>query len=118
MWGMYLGMQLAWKHGFHHLQVESNSKTLVDMITGKMNINGNPTTLICRIQVLLKLNWQVLFNHTWREGNRSAVWLANLSFSMDSFNIHVMDTPPSEVSSLLFYDISGASMPKNIHVTL
>lgn len=24
MWGMYLGMQLAWRHGFHHLQVESD----------------------------------------------------------------------------------------------
>jgi len=45
-------------------------------------------------------------------------WLANLSFSMDSFSIHVMDTPPSEVSSLLFDDISEASMPRNIHVTL
>lgn len=88
------------------------------MIIGKININGNPTTLMRRIQELLKLNWQVDFNHTWREGNKSADWLANLSFSMDSFNIHVMDTPPSEVSSLLFYDICGANMPKNIHVTL
>jgi len=111
-------MQLAWKHGFHHLQVKSDSKTLVDMITGKININGNLSTLVRRIHELLKLNWQVQFNHTWREGNMSADWLANLSFSMDSFNFHVMDTPPNEVSSLLFDDISGASMPRNIHVTL
>jgi len=60
----------------------------------------------------------VHFNHTWREGIMSADWLANLSFSMDSFSIHVMDTPPSEVSTLLFDDIYGASMPINIHVTL
>ncbi|GAU42748.1 hypothetical protein TSUD_77850 [Trifolium subterraneum] len=72
MWGMYLGMQLAWRQGFHLLQVESDSKTLVDMITGKVKINGNPPTLVVRIQELLKLNWQVFFNHTWREGNRSA----------------------------------------------
>jgi ribonuclease HI len=103
MWGMYLGMQLAWRHGFHHLQVESDSNTLVDMITGKININGNPPTLVRRIHELLKLNWQVHFNHTWREGNRSADWLANLSFFMDSFNFH----PPSEVSSLLFDDFLG-----------
>lgn len=88
------------------------------MITGKININGNPPTLVRHIQEFLKLNWQVQFNHTWREGNRSADWLANLSFSMDSFNLHVMDTPPSEVCSLLFDDISGTSMPRNIHVTL
>jgi hypothetical protein len=23
IWGMYLGMQLAWRYTFHHLQVES-----------------------------------------------------------------------------------------------
>ena len=97
--------------------MESDSKTLVDIITGKININGNPPTLVRRIQELLKLNWQVHFNHTWREGNTSVDWLVYLSFSMDSFNFHVMDTPPSEVSSLLFYDISEANMPKNIHVT-
>jgi ribonuclease HI len=110
-------MQLAWRHNFHHLQVESDSKTLIDMITGKVKINGNPPTLIHRIQDLLKLNWQVHFNHIWREGNRSADWLANFSFSLDSFNTHVMETPPSEISSLLFDDFSEACMPRNIYVS-
>jgi hypothetical protein len=115
---MYLGMQLAWRQGFHNLQVESDSKTLVDMITRKVTINGNPPTLIRRIQDLLKLNWQVHFNHTWREGNKSADWMANFSFSLDSFNIHVMETPPSGILSLICDDISGACMPRNIRVTL
>jgi hypothetical protein len=87
--------------------MENDSKTLVDMITGKVKINGNPHTLVCRIQELLKLNWQVLSNRTWRERNRSADWLANFSFSLDSFNTYVMETPHREVSSILFDDISG-----------
>jgi ribonuclease HI len=85
MWGMYLGMQLAWKYGFHQLPVESDSNTLVDMITGKVKVNGNPPILVRRIQQLLKFNWHVRFNHTWREENRSTDWLANFSFSLDSF---------------------------------
>ncbi|PNX94399.1 nucleic acid binding protein [Trifolium pratense] len=68
MWGMYFGMKLAWSQGFHHLEVESDSKSLVDMITGKVKINGNPPTLVRRIQELLKLNWQVHFNHTCGRG--------------------------------------------------
>ncbi|PNX97212.1 nucleic acid binding protein [Trifolium pratense] len=55
MWGMYLGMQIAWRQGFNNLQVESDSKMLVDMITGKTRINGKPSTLVRRIQELLKL---------------------------------------------------------------
>jgi len=46
MWGMFLGMQLAWRQGFHHLQVESDSKTLVDMIKGNVKINGKAPTLV------------------------------------------------------------------------
>ncbi|GAU41583.1 hypothetical protein TSUD_271920 [Trifolium subterraneum] len=118
MWGMYLGMQLAWRNGFHHLQVESDSKILVDMIMGNVKINGKPPILVCRIQELLKLNWQVQFKHIWREGNRSADWLANFSFSLNSFQIHVMETPPSGILNLLFDDISGACMPRNIRVTI
>ena len=98
--------------------MESDSKTLVDMITGKVKINGNPPTLVRRIQELFKLNWQVLFNHTWREGNRSAEWLANFSFSLNSFNTYVMETPHREVLSLIFNDIFGACMPRNIRVYL
>jgi hypothetical protein len=56
MWEMYLKMQLAWRHNFHHLQVESDSKILIDMITGIVKINGNPPTFIRHIQELLKLN--------------------------------------------------------------
>jgi hypothetical protein len=61
---MYLGIELAWRQGFHHLQVESDSKTLVDMSTVKVKIYGNPPTLVRRIQEFLKLNWQVHVNHT------------------------------------------------------
>jgi len=43
--------------------------------------------------------------------------MANFNFSLDSFNIHVMETPPSGILSLLFDDISGACMPRNIRVT-
>jgi ribonuclease HI len=115
---MYLGMQLAWRQGFHHLLMESDSKILVDMIMGNVKINGKRSTLVRRIQELMELNWQVQFNHTWREGNTSADWRTNFSFSLNSFQIHVMETSPSGISSLVFYDISGACMPRNIRVTL
>jgi ribonuclease HI len=56
MWGIYLKMQLVWRQVFHQLQVKSDSKTQFDMITWKVKINGNPPTLVRRIQEFLKLN--------------------------------------------------------------
>jgi len=37
-WGMYIGMDMARRQGITHLQVESDSSLLVEMVTGKCNI--------------------------------------------------------------------------------
>jgi len=62
------------------------------------------------------MSWQVQINHIWREGNRSADWLTNFSLSLDSFDLHVIETPPRELRCLLFDDISGACMPRNVRL--
>jgi len=61
MWAMYLGLELARKWGITHLQVKSDSKVLVDMITGNcnININGSAPTLIQRICDFKNMNWHV-----------------------------------------------------------
>jgi len=69
---MYIGMDMARRQGTTHLQVESDSSLLVDMVAEKRNINGNVPTLIQRIRDLKNMSWHVHINHTWREGNRSA----------------------------------------------
>lgn len=82
---------------------------LVDIITGTVKFKGRPSTLVYRIQELLKLNWQVHFYHTWRDENRSVDWLTNFSFSLNSFQIHIMETPPNRISDPHF-------LFRNLHV--
>jgi hypothetical protein len=72
------------------------------MIMRNIKINGNPSTLVRRIQELLQLNWHVLLSHTWLEGNsnpdgeieenRSVDWPTNIFFALNSFQILVMDS--------------------------
>ncbi|GAU23111.1 hypothetical protein TSUD_305580 [Trifolium subterraneum] len=116
MWGMYIGMDLARRKGVTHLQVESDSKVLVDMVTGNCKVNGRIPTLVRRIRDLKNLDWQVQINHTWREGNRPADWLANFSLTLNSFDLHTYETPPRELQSLIFYDFSGACMPRSVRL--
>ncbi|GAU14826.1 hypothetical protein TSUD_50380 [Trifolium subterraneum] len=96
MWGMYLGMNLAWRQGITHLHVESDSKVLINMVTKRIKLNGSTPTLVVRIRNFLALSWQVILSHTWREGNRSAYWLENFSYS-NSFDIHVLENPLKEL---------------------
>jgi ribonuclease HI len=116
MWGMYLGLEMAWREKIPQLIVESDSKILIDMVTENCKFSGSVPILVQRIRKLLALDWQVRFRHTWREGNRCADWLANFSFSLDSFNCIIMENPSSELRRLLFDDISGASMPRNVRI--
>ncbi|GAU34538.1 hypothetical protein TSUD_219210 [Trifolium subterraneum] len=116
MWGMYIGIDLARRQGITHLQVESDSKVLVEMVTGNCNVNGNIPTLLKRIRDLINMNWDVQINHTWREGNKSADWLANYSLTLNSFDLHVLETPLRKLQSLLFYDFSGTCMPRNVRL--
>ncbi|GAU47866.1 hypothetical protein TSUD_404370 [Trifolium subterraneum] len=40
MWGLYLGLDMAWRDHISYLIVESDSKLLIDMITGNCTIGG------------------------------------------------------------------------------
>ncbi|MCI49284.1 ribonuclease H, partial [Trifolium medium] len=63
MWDMYLGMDLAWRHGITQINAESDSKVLIDMVTDRVKLNGNTPTLVLRIRHLLALSWQVILSH-------------------------------------------------------
>jgi hypothetical protein len=67
MWGMYLGMYLAWRQGITHLRVESDCKVLIDMMADRVKLNERTPILVLRIRHLLALSWQVILSHTWRE---------------------------------------------------
>jgi hypothetical protein len=84
------------------------------MVTNNWKINGVTPVLICRIRDMINLPWHVQINHTLREGNRCADWLASYSLTKDSFVSIVLEVPPRELQSILFDDISGAYMPKNV----
>lgn len=63
------------------------------------------------------MSWQVQINHTWREGNKSADWLANFSLSLDFFDLHIIETLLLEsfnVFFFFFYDIFGTCMSRDV----
>ena len=61
LWGMYLGLDMAWREHIPRLIVESNSKTLIDMVTGSCMFSGVIPTLVRCIRNLLTLDWHVSF---------------------------------------------------------
>ena len=96
--------------------MKSDSKILINIVTDKYKFSGVVPTLVQRIQNILTLDWRVQYCHIWKEDNRCADWLANFSLSLDSFVCARMKTLPSELHKLMFDDISGIYMPRNVRL--
>jgi len=107
---------MAWREHFDHLIVESDSKILIDMISDKFKFNGNIPILVHRIRKLLRMDWHVQINHIWRKGNKSADWLASFSIYVNHLNLIILETPPTEFQKLMFDDISGACIRRNVRL--
>ncbi|RHN50339.1 putative ribonuclease H-like domain-containing protein [Medicago truncatula] len=118
LWGMYLGLDMAWREHITQLIVESDSKTLIDMVTGSCMFSGAIPTLERRIHNLLTLDWHVQFHYTWREGKRCADWLTTFILSLDSFVVTRLEYPPSELHSFFFDDISRTCFPRHVQLVI
>jgi hypothetical protein len=51
-----------------------------------------------------------------KQGNRSADWLANHSFTYNSFDVMMLETPSRELQSILFDVISGTCMLRVVRI--
>ncbi|GAU33771.1 hypothetical protein TSUD_393330 [Trifolium subterraneum] len=104
-----------WIHGY--TQKIGACDAMYAEMWGICNLNGATPILIRRIKGLIDFDWQIQFKHTWREGNRNTDWLANHSLVHSSFDVISLETPPRELQSILFDDISGACMPRNVELS-
>jgi hypothetical protein len=88
------------------------------MVTGNCNSKGDIPTLIRCIRDLKNMNWQVQMNHTWREGNGSTDWPTNFTLTLNSLNLHVLEAHSRELQRLIFYNIFGGYIFRNVRLTM
>lgn len=102
IWGILVGLQVAWDKRIRHFIVESDSAIIISCLQGN-DAKGSKSYFY----------WHVILSHTYREGNICADWLANWSI-MRELGVHLLDNPPGELGSLLLSDVSGAVIPRLI----
>ena len=70
------GIQAALAAGYHHILVEGDNKIVIKAIQGHIHIPWQIQTLIRGISNMLPHQVHCLFQHTYREGNMAADWVA------------------------------------------
>ena len=117
LWGVYYGLVIAWEKGISRLELEVDSKMVVEFLTTWIG-NANRLSFLVRLcHGFLTRDWLVRIVHVYREANHLADGLANLAFSLP-FGFHRFDIAPLEVVTLLREDVDGPLLPRQIRFVI
>ena len=79
LWGLFYGLDLAWKQRARDLLVEVDSKCTIQLIANTSNNHSSYSSLIHSIKELLNKNWHVCINHMHHEANFVPDFLTNFT---------------------------------------
>ncbi|CAN1142925.1 Elongation factor 1-alpha [Linum perenne] len=74
-------MKLAWEAGFKKVVVQADSRAAILLINAEGPPSHQHAGEVLIIRELMLREWEVVIRHVYREGNRSADFLANLGHS-------------------------------------
>ncbi|PNX87151.1 ribonuclease H, partial [Trifolium pratense] len=77
------GLELSWANGFRNIACYSDSLQAVSLIRDGVSAFHQYANEIQKIRQLLSRDWNVVINHTFREGNACADFLAKMGASMN-----------------------------------
>lgn len=82
--GLIIGMELAKKHGYRKLEIQGDSKLVVNQVTGVFSCKSNNLKDLCdKAKSLIHEFDEVTISHIYRDKNKRADELANIA--MDSY---------------------------------
>ncbi|WCJ36333.1 Polynucleotidyl transferase ribonuclease H-like superfamily protein [Euphorbia peplus] len=108
LWGLFFGLKLAWSKGYVKVIVEMDSKAVISLVQGHVNVHHPYGWIVRECQEFLKRSWDIRFLHVYREGNRAADWMANFAGSL-ALGHHECVVPPAGLQEFLDDDRSGRS---------
>lgn len=110
LWGLFYGLDLAWKQRIRDLLVEVNSKCSIQLIANTSNNPSSYSSLIRSIKELLNKDWHVCINHIDHEANFAVDFLTDFTKSQPLWFQFLRDPLCGLVPSLI-PDMYGIAFP-------
>lgn len=115
LWGLFYGLDLAWKLGVQNLLVEVDSKCTIDLLANRSNRPNSFSSVIQSIKRLFDRDWHVCIKHIYREANFTADFLANFAMSQ-TLGFHFFHNPPRGVVHCLIHNMYGNASRRFVSV--
>ncbi|XP_045831415.1 uncharacterized protein LOC123922770 [Trifolium pratense] len=100
------GLQICWENGFRRIICFSDSLQAVNLIREGVSAHHRFANEIFSIRQLVDKDWDVVLEHTLREGNACADVLAKMG-ARSNLPLVKITSPPSELSMPLLADAQG-----------
>lgn len=105
------GVQAAVQAGFKNIHIEGDNRTLIQAVLKEIHVPWEIQVLVQDISTFITSFTHVVINHTFRQGNRAADWLAKFALSVHSTHVwHVV--PPRDLFPFLFDDNLGRALER------
>ncbi|KAK9016923.1 hypothetical protein V6N11_079415 [Hibiscus sabdariffa] len=103
LWGILVGLQIAWENGFERLLIQSDNKGAISLLNDT-DATSNPCVLVRSIARLRNLGWATTTQWIPRMGNKPANMLAKFD-NLPYYNTSYFDQSPKLLLPLLDFDI-------------
>ncbi|KAK9007263.1 hypothetical protein V6N11_051092 [Hibiscus sabdariffa] len=103
LWGILLGLQLAWDNGFERLLIQSDNREAIRRVSAS-TASSVPCSLVRSIAALRYRGWATETQWIPREGNKPVDMMAKLD-NLPCFNATVFSQPPKHLLPFLDFDI-------------
>ncbi|KAK0603530.1 hypothetical protein LWI29_005964 [Acer saccharum] len=113
LWGIFEGLNLAWKAGFRKVEVESDSMYAVRLLSNDTPLNHPLFNIISDCKTILQREWTCTLRHTFKECNRTADSLAKLGHLLH-LGMSVFEDPPAQISAVMEEDSRGLASSRII----
>ncbi|CAL1412867.1 unnamed protein product [Linum trigynum] len=107
------GLRITCEAGFHHVVVQTDSTTGIDLIRPAPERHPH-STLVSEIRRWLGKDWEVQVVHVFRDGNFVADYLASLGHSLPR-GVHRFVNPSATLRYWLYFDAIGVQTPRFIN---
>ncbi|CAN1132938.1 Putative ribonuclease H protein At1g65750 [Linum perenne] len=108
-----LGMERAWNSGVRDLDIQTDSTSVVRILSNDTPGDHQHATIAAKFRILIEKNWKVSIKHIYREANQLADASANEGHSVDS-GTHTVDVDESSIRYWERYNLASCSEIRSI----
>ncbi|CAI0392409.1 unnamed protein product [Linum tenue] len=108
--GMLQGLKRAWELDVKKVVLLTDSKAAIELLDSAASSHPH-YRLVVQVRQMIQREWEVRVEHTFREGNVVADFLASTGHSLP-LGLHLVSIPSPQLNYWLLFDLVGSQTPR------